>query len=281
MQRVHGYYLYEVGYKVHPIGSFQADRTTYREAHFPLIVAEGALGPFLQGSIFQFKLCQQDGHALLEEIRAVLAKIRQEDPNSETKLDVFDVYPLQSALTRFETVLSAEFGLSALYIVQRKGGLDTMDLIENGAAHFPLDLGVKVPEAIEDVQQGARCLAYELNTAAGFHFHRANESVLQAYFRAVTNGAPKPKNPNMGVLLAKLDELNAGDEKVKSALRALKDLHRNPLIHPEHSIPTTEAAISLLSQIRACVGYMLEVIPLVEEPPSIGAGVAQIESAGR
>lgn len=277
MIRLHGYYLYEVGSKIHPVSAFRSEQTTYAEAYYPVIVAEGALEPLLYSSVFQLKASKTDGEALLRELKKLREMIEGQDADGRVAvMTVFDLYGVQTALSRFETVLSAEFGLTALYIVQKKGGLDTMDLMENGIAHWPADLPDKVPEAVPDIEAGARCLAFELNTAAGFHFHRANESVLHAYFDAVTGGAQRPKNRNMGDYLAELDRLKKGDDKVKSALRALKDLHRNPLIHPEHSLETTEEAISLLSQIRATVGYMLPAIPAPVFQSNLAAALAAV-----
>jgi hypothetical protein len=138
----------------------------------------------------------------------------------------------------------------------RKRGYDTTDLIERGAVLFPDDL---------DIEQGARCLAFELPTAAGFHFHRANESVLHRYYDAVTNGKPRLSGWNIGEYLAAFKAHQVGDPLVLSALKDLKDLHRNPLIHPEHTLESVDQAIALLGSIQCVVVYMLKAIPL---PPA-------------
>jgi hypothetical protein len=182
-------------------------------------------------------------------------------------LEAFDLYQMKTCLATFETNLASEFALLDTYIVAKKGGLDTADLILNGAVFFSADLQTKAPQAIPDVQQATRCLAFELPTAAGFHLHRANESVLHCYYDAVTNGKPRPASRNIGDYIKELDKHNVGDKRVKAALRDIKDLHRNPLIHPDHSLDDVDEAIDLLGAIRAVVGYMLKEIPL----PNAGA----------
>jgi hypothetical protein len=48
-------------------------------------------------------------------------------------------------------------------------------------------------------------------------------------------------------------------------LKDLKDLHRNPLIHPEHTLESVDQAIALLGSIQCVVVYMLKAVPL---PPA-------------
>jgi hypothetical protein len=134
-------------------------------------------------------------------------------------------------------VFGAELAVLPLYGVTRKAGFDLPTLIENGAA-----------EALPDLEQATRCMAFELFTAAGFHLDRANEAVLRRYWDAVTNGATRPASRNMGDYLNELNKLNAGDAKVKAALKDLKDLHRNPLIHPEQTLENVDDAIALMTE---------------------------------
>lgn len=85
---------------------------------------------------------------------------------------------MQRATEKFETVVAAELQLSPLYILSPKGGYDVDKLALRGEDVFPPDLGSKVPNAVPDVVEAMKCLAYEVNTACGFHLHRANEAVL-------------------------------------------------------------------------------------------------------
>ena len=68
------------------------------------------------------------------------------------------------------------------------------------------------------------------------------------------------KYRNLGNYIKKLDELEAGDEKVRATLRQIKDLHRNTLVHPE-DVLTMDEAINLLGIIRSAVAAMLKAIP--------------------
>lgn len=270
MQKIDGYYLYRLGAALHPLSElryeseWEKNPQTYRDAYFPLVAAETALDEFLHRSVFQVRSCLQKGVELLNRVR-VLKQRLVEAETPDAYIDMADAWPIQNALTDFEAAVSSELGVSNVYLVTKKGGYDTTDLIENGQALFQAVLARKVPDAIADIEQATRCIAFELPTAAGFHLHRANESVLKGYYDAVRGEHDHPKDKSMGVYLAAMEKHEIGDKRVRAALKDIKDLHRNPLIHPQHSLETVEEAIDLLGAIRAAIGAMLPAIREVED----------------
>jgi len=196
-------------------------------------------------------------------VRELLERIMEPD-NVEQYTGVMDamaIYRLNNALAAFEAVLAAELALIPLYVVTPKGGLVLSDLIESGHVCFPPDLWAKAPEAMKDAQEATRCIAFELPTAAGFHLHRANEAVIRAYFKVVAGSSRAPKTRNMGDYLKKMTDLGVGDPKVIAALQQLKDLHRNPLMHPDETLETVDEAISLMGAVRSAMGEMLKTMP--------------------
>jgi hypothetical protein len=265
MLRVDGYYLYTIGAQLRPLFQLRAGAppagTPPLEAYFLLFVAESALEPLLYRSVFKLRTCVRAGEELLTVMRALRGKINPQGAQNEP-LDFNDTFPITQALNTFEAVLNAELAMTPLYVVTQKAGYDTSVLIEKGTACFPTDLIAKVPGAIPDIVAATRCIAFELPTAAGFHLHRANESVLRAYWDAVTNGAARPKSRNIGDYLKELDSRQKGDDTIKSALRDLKDMHRNPLIHPEHSLDSVDDAVALMNSIHNAVVHMLKAIPV-------------------
>ena len=168
---------------------------------------------------------------------------------------------LMTALQEFESVFKAEFRHGNLFLATKKGAYDIRTLIENGESLFPSDFEKLFPEALKDVQEGARCLVYEMYTASGFHFHRANESVLLKYLESV--GVKKPPNRNMGAYIKALE--SSGDAKkapdeIIICLKNLKDLHRNPLIHPGLSIDNVDDALALINAIHTAIRAMMKEI---------------------
>ena len=185
MQRVDGYYLYQVGSQIHPLENLKyqsesAEGTTYAEAYYPILIAEGALEPLLSRSVFQLRTSRQAGQDLLDALREVKNTIELTHDQNQV-MSILDVFNVTSRLSAFEAVLNAELSLLPLYVVTRKAAFDTPILVEAGALCFPEEVIYKVPEAVPDLEQGTKCIAFELPTAAGFHLHRANESILHRY----------------------------------------------------------------------------------------------------
>jgi hypothetical protein len=263
MQRVDGFYLYQVGSQIHPLTEF-AYGMTWSQIHIPAFVAQGALEPLITRTVFQLRTSVQSGNALLNVLRDINAFIIDQN-NSDKYQDQVDpniIWRLQTNIAAFEAVLAAELSLIPLYVVSPKGGLVLSELIDSGYVCFPPDLWSKVPEAIADVQEATKCVAFELCTAAGFHLHRANEAVLRVYFGMVANGVRPPRSGNMGDYLTVMEKHDLGEPKVRAALTQLKNLHRNPLMHPDQSLADVDEAISLMGAVRSAMGEMLKTIPV-------------------
>lgn len=275
VQRIDGNYLYVTGHQIRPLNNL-SDNATYAQALFPLLVAEQALDTFLHLSVFKLRYSLTNGETLISWVRWVKDKALKSSDFANEVVDPSDIQNLKNALSNFETTLASEFGQMPIYLVAKKGGYDTYDLIENGKALFQATLESKVPEAIRDIEQATRCIAFEVPTAAGFHLHRANESVLHKYFDAVRGNVSHPDGRNMGAYLAVMEAKKLGDERVRAALKDIKNLHRNPLIHPEHTLESVDEAIDLLGAIRAAVGAML---PAIAEAKSAEAGAGSAAAA--
>lgn len=265
VNKVNGFKLYGLGGALFRISllrgkSSTQSGTSWEQSHSILLIAQGALDEFLKENRFALQTSMGPGMALLETIRSHRERI-QDFSLRKNELDSISCAEIQRSHTTFINVIQYELPELPLYLVGKKGGHDTRALIEQGEAFFPDDLLKKVPTAIPDVQQGARCIAFELPTASGYHFHRANESVLRVYFDAVTNGATRPNNRSIGKYLQTMDNLNAGSASVKASLRDLASHHRNPLIHPEHSLKDVNEAIALMNAVHAVVVPMLAAIP--------------------
>ena len=192
-------------------------------------------------------------------------EITQKPESKDQVLGAWEAYRLSNALNSFEAVMSAEFGMMPIFLITPKKGYDLNTLLYYGTNLFPGDLEGKVPAAIIDIKSGTRCFAFEMWTAAAFHFHRAIESVLRRYWESVLPGRPHPGNRTIGDYLKSLAKSRKGSPKLKSALKDLKDLDRNPVLHPEYSLTNIEEADALIGTIRNAMVQMLAKIPL---PPA-------------
>jgi hypothetical protein len=193
MQRIDAGYVYELGDTVRCLRQFRfrQDVQTY-EIWAPLNKARQKVSEFLTNSVYvqNLRTVHPSANGFIQQADALLGRIINQNMTVVTSLDL---HPLMEAFDRFEPVLASELSSLTTYLVQPKGAYDVAILVETGERMFPVSLARKAPEAVFDAQQGSKALAFELWTAAAFHFHRANESVLRRYFDQVAGAEKRPK----------------------------------------------------------------------------------------
>lgn len=267
MQAIDGSYLYKLGGSIRPLFTI-GQNTLWSTAWIPLYVASSELETFINGSVFSpnVRTSRTTANTLLALLKEFV-EIAEKDENKDKELGTLHAYRLSSALSSFEAVLIAEFGLMPIFLITPKKGYDLSTLIYAGQALFPPDLQAKVPQASLDIAKGTQCIAFEMWTAAAFHFHRATESVLRKYWESVLPGRQHPGNKTIGDYLRALAKSRKGSPKLKSALRDLKDLDRNPVLHPEYSLSNIEETDALMGMVRNAIVQMLTKIPMPSTIP--------------
>lgn len=253
MKEINGYYLYSLGAEIHPLANIHSG-DSFGEWEFACIKAQIALEGFFNRSLFPGHISREEGG----ELYTLLKQLYEEQPQRLTEELAAKI---RDALLKFEHFLDAEFKTMSIFLIEPVRGYDTRSLIYNGRVLFPLELESRVPKALLDADAAARCIAFDLPTSAGYHLMRATEAVLREYWDIVTDGAEPPNNRNMGDYLRQMDEKEVGDPKVKAALKDIKDLYRNPLLHPEDNLESVEDAIALLGSVQAAIAKMLVVLP--------------------
>lgn len=262
MQRVDAGYLYDLGDTVRCLRHFRVREVRAYEIYTPLVECQQRLTEFLSNSVYTRSLRGMHVHApgFLKAISALIQRIVDEKMETVTGYDQLAVH---AAYDKFEPVLQAELSNQVMYLVLPKGVYDVVALIEDGSQLFPQSLHMKAPEAALDITEGAKSMAFELWTAAAFHFHRANEAVLRRYYDKRAGPNKRPKIETMGTLLKALEEKGLGDKQVIVALQNIKEFHRNPIIHPGQYVDDAEQAFSLVAAIRAAMGYMLDQLDIL------------------
>jgi hypothetical protein len=150
------------------------------------------------------------------------------------------------------TLLHGELAVQSVYHIWPKRAFDTNLLIDKATALFSKEIQTWfTAEETYNIEQAGKCIALEVPTAAGFHLVRAAESVIRRYYAIVVGKEPAKKMRNWGVYIKGLQECGA-DPKIIHALDQIRDLHRNPVIHPEVTL-TLEEAISLVGIIESII----------------------------
>jgi hypothetical protein len=262
-------YLLGMGASLYPLWKL-ADVQWFDVASVLTTARDATRSAIYEGNLYVPSLRQ--ARALGREFVRVLEQVLQrvETPEWDMVISEPEVQAVHDALLAFQSAYITELRNAAIYYVEPHSGFDIEQLIDNGICLFPKSLISKVPDAERDVRDGAKALAYRLWTASGYHFHRANEAVLRAYFDHVAAGVvQRQPKATMGKLVEKMKEKNLGKRAIWSALFNIIEFHRNPLIHPEDHIDDEDEAVSLYTAIRSAMGYMLNELPGAAPPPTI------------
>jgi hypothetical protein len=249
-------YIYNLAVQLEPLEKLPESGIPFIDVAGELYGAKYALEG-LDNSVFKPYL--RSSLASLAQLKAAVDE-QTSNPDYKRIMEPADLFLIRYTFQQFKPILLAELQVVNAYFVTQKGGFDTHSLLFWGENCFPAALATKVPEALFDAREATKSLAYELPTAVGFHTFRALESVLRKYHSHVTGGIAPPKVRNIGVYLESLKRRDAGELKVRLAIKQIADLHRNPLIHPE-AVLTMEEAVSIIGISGSAIAAMLVVIP--------------------
>jgi hypothetical protein len=168
------------------------------------------------------------------------------------RLEFLAGYNISEAIREFRAVLAAELGTTDAYFISKKGIYSTNDLIERADNALSTALRTFVPsQALLDFREAGKCLAFDLFTATGFHILRATDSTLRAYYARFVGKAPKPKVRNWGTYTSVLRKCASApnaqppkpDLKTISLIDQIREMHRNPIIHPEDNLDEDKALV--------------------------------------
>jgi hypothetical protein len=258
--RFSGKYIYSLANTLAPIGSLTKDTPNWR-AHSILLNSREELQPFLNDNPFGLHSCLPTGFDLLKEMQIVEEQILNGDEKvANDGIGIGKAHLINSKWLSFEATLKADLDIANFYVITPKGAYNSFLLAENGLTAFPKELEAKVREALPDAKQAARCLAFDLPTAAAFHLHRAHECVVHTYFTSIAQGATPPTKKPLSEWIKALEGLTNPDQKIIAAIRDINNLHRNPVLHPEHTLADSEEAIALLGAIGTSITHMLKAI---------------------
>ena len=257
MIRISLSYVYNYAQQIEGLAALPVKDRKLDEIFIELFNAKLAIDAMHSSMFGPYLVTSYQSHKTL--IDALNSYFEKYDPAKV--LPAYEIATLKQLFEQYRIAFLAEVGVLNAYFVTQKAGFDTRSLLLWGENCFPADLKAKVPEALYDAREAAKCLAYEQATACGFHVFRALESVLRRYHSAVTGGVAPPKVRNIGVYIDSLRRTKKGNLKILASLTQIKDLHRNPLIHPE-AVFSVEDAIGALGIVRSVMAAMLDVLPV-------------------
>lgn len=261
MKRVNTFHLLSLGKALETLEQIEENQK-YGEILIKLHSARGEISTFLQGDIVPVRICRQAGDQLITAITNVVPASWAEaaKKNADVQLGWLEAYRIKEAAKKFETVLSEELNVLDTYSVAQKGAYSTFEIISNAEVMIPHEARIKLPQqALRDIKEAGKCLAFETPTAAAFHILRATEAVVLAYYAKVTTKPVPSRMRNWGVYVNALRGTSGADPKIVEFLDHLKNHYRNPVAHPDAVMTINEvlvlfgAATSAISQMASAL----------------------------
>ena len=271
MKKLNTHAVYTFALRINPLTTLEypeEGEMTLKDLFWTLIRAEVSLRGQLEPAqgFFSSSLKRSAG-ALMRAIYDVgLNSERAFDTDLSLPVPRFKFNVLVTKAKEFETVLANELPGLATYIVFQKGIYSTDELISNADTHILEKFrAVLSPKAAQDIQQGGRCLAFEVATASAFHMWRAVESVMNSYYQALTGKTFADANITQTwyQYIEALKKANA-ENKITSFLDHIREEYRNPIAHPEELLELDEA-FGLFGTALSAIGQMLRPILEIKE----------------
>lgn len=240
----------------------------------PLFDTQQKVSAILASSVYSghFRISGRKGDQFQDAVKPIIQKLLDDQSYSLTDVDIWTI---KNAARELKTVLLSELESLPTYLVTLKENYEIDRLIDFGRLLFPQNMIDKAPETFEDAQEAGKCLAFERNTACGFHTFRVVESVVRRYWDTATGGKPRPNPETLGNIAGQLKINAQGDPKIYETLTQMAKLHRNPIAHPE-VILTGDEAIGILGIARSAVTVMLQHLPDV--PPTTSSSTSPFTS---
>lgn len=254
MQRINTAYFYKLAQQLSPLKSLVAGSKLYFENYMVINAAQEGLRYFLQNPVIPPMTSYSSGKELLTSIE----KIALEPYDENRLLQWHEPNELIEILGRFEISMQSDFGTRDTFIVSPKGAYSTTLLAEHGETLASEAARALVPAMEKDLHDAGRCMAFELSTAAAFHLFRAVEAMVSGYGTWVRGKqfTQSEKKKGLGGMANLLKEKSLDvDTRITTTIEQVSQLHRNPTMHPEMHISTTE--------INATLGIVVSVIETV------------------
>lgn len=276
-------FFYELGSQLRPLTEKEVNPGTRMDIMLVAWEVEWTVGALLE-SFSGLSVCRTSGEELLSGIKSLtnwFTSAKPADRQGDNPSVDYKFRMVISKAKKFETVLSEELKLLAAYHVSQIGAYSIPILVDRAEEMLPISVLRNINSDVRDEIRGSgRCFAFGLPTASAFHIMRATEAVMYDFYLAACKPEPKPTQrlESWGAYIAEFRQ--AGQPYVKQVaelLQTIKDLNRNPIMHPEVVLNDDEA-FELFELAKGAIIIMAGKSLSVEEHGTAKKGNTKAES---
>lgn len=230
----------------------QFDKISRGAIYFRLNDVNTVLSAFVE-SDKAFSLSKHSANDFIESINGFF-KNYLHDENGEISFtnfgedaDKWQYSHIVDKLESFKNVFVTECRDASIYLVEQLLIYNTSDLAEEASKRIPNEVRDLIPiSIIFEFDQAGKAIAFDLPTACGFHVLRALEVMMEHYLSNFNYNGKKCSSwfdyiESMRKLYDDKDRIHKPSEKVISMLDRMRQLDRNPLMHPQDTLDTTQA----------------------------------------
>ncbi|MFC3225850.1 hypothetical protein ACFOGJ_01320 [Marinibaculum pumilum] len=200
--------------------------------------------------------------------------------NFKQTLEPWHYTNISAKIDEFRSVFSAECRIIDVYSVEEISIYNTSRLVSKGSDIIPRQILSHLPDnVVSEFDNAGRCLAFELPTACGFHSLRGLELVMEKYIQHFGRSIKSLKSWND--YIREIEKLaNDGkstqkpSNKVSAMLDRLRELERNPLMHPRDQLDSVQADMLF----RLCAITVVEIIRDITKPAALLANIANSQN---
>ncbi len=276
MDRLNVFGFYTLGMHLHPLSEITGgEGKTVGDIYLQAIFASRAIRDLLDNHALDLRASKEAAvrlAALLAEVAPANVTQPEREEYLGRELDATTASRIVSAVKEFETLLANELPRLDVYSVRQKLIYSTPDLIERAERALESEARDILPkDALSELNQAGRCLAFELPTAAAFHTMRSVEGVLRLYHSLVVKLPAGARTPELGQCITELRS-HGQDARVLDILEHIRSLHLNNSVSPEVFV-TMKEALRLFDIAKSAIGAMADKITQMAGTPARNSSV--------
>jgi hypothetical protein len=249
MERINGFPVFAVGASLGAIaiGFDSVSPFPYARLVAPFTLAITSLETLVNTAVVDLPLTFGVARQMLERWRFLISP-EQIQARANSDLTTEEIAEVRSTMQHFTSVLFAELPQADIYYMTQKRAYKMSLFLKEADKVLAPDVILIIEDRTKlDIQEAGRCLAYDQNTAAGFHCTRAVEAVARNYYQLIAdkyatedgtaNGASIRLNKLIRELTTRYGSLGSPVDHplgtILADLNRIRVIYRNPIMHPE------------------------------------------------